>query len=240
MNYIVAMLLLAPLVIPAFAGDGKNRNRTATSKNSSVMEGYTRILAAARKTPPALGSIICIGSSHMERWKSIKTDLAPLTVHNYGVGGSRMSDAADLFIEDLAIAFKPRAVILYEGSNDIASESTPEEVLANFQALYGKLHKALPETRLYVISVVPSPGKRFKKIDVIRKTNELLRKECNTQDWMQFMNITRPLISEDGKPKPECFIPGDIHMTAEGYAVWKSVITPVIVTAEKPFEAKQN
>ena len=48
--------------------------------------------------------------------------------------------------------------------------------------------------------------------------------------------FTTPLIGADGQPKAECFIPGNIHMLPAGYAVWKSVIAPVVVPAEKPFE----
>jgi lysophospholipase L1-like esterase len=172
----------------------------------------------------------------MQFWKSAQADLAPLTVRNFGVGGSRMTHAADLFVDHLVIPFKPRAVILYEGSNDINAGTKPEEVLANFQKLHRKLHAALPEARLYVLSVVPSPGKRFEKITDLRKTNELLAKECATQPWMKFIDITEPLIGADGQPKAECFIPGDIHMLPAGYAVWKSVIAPVIVPAEKTYE----
>jgi lysophospholipase L1-like esterase len=206
------------------------------SSSSKVLALYNKTLAAAQKQPPAPGGIICIGSSHMQLWKGVKEDLAPLTVHNFGIGGSRMNQAADLFIDHLAIPFKPRAVILYEGSNDINAGTKPETVLENFRKLYGKLHAALPQARLYVLSVVPSPGKRFEKIADLRKTNELLAKECATQPWMKFIDVTEPLIGADGKPKEELFKPGDIHMLPAGYAVWKSVIAPVIVPAEKAFE----
>lgn len=209
---------------------------TDKSSSSKVLALYNKTLAAAQKEPPAPGSIICIGSSHMQMWKGVKEDLSPLTVVNYGIGGSRMTQAADLFIDNLAIPFKPRAVILYEGSNDINAGAKPEEVLANFQKIHRKLHAALPEARLYVLGLVPSPGKRFEKIADIRKTNELLAKECATQPWMKFIDVTEPLIGADGKPKEELFKPGDIHMLPAGYAVWKSVIAPVIVPAEKPYE----
>jgi lysophospholipase L1-like esterase len=206
------------------------------SSSSKVLALYNKTLAAAQKEPPAPGSIICIGSSHMQLWKGVKEDLAPLTVYNYGIGGSRMTQAADLFIDNLAIPFKPRAVILYEGSNDINAGTKPETVLANFQKIHRKLHAALPEARLYVLGVVPSPGKRFEKIAELKKTNELLAKECATQPWMKFIDTTSPLLGADGKPKEELFKPGDIHMLPAGYVVWKSAIAPVIVPAEKPFE----
>ena len=206
------------------------------SSPSKVLALYQKTLAAAQKDPPAPEGVICLGSSHMQFWKTVKQDLAPLTVHNYGIGGSRMNQAADLFIDNLAIPFKPRAVILYEGSNDINAGTKPETVLENFRKFYGKLHAALPQTRLYVLGVVPSPGKRFEKIADLRKTNELLAKECATHPWMKFIDVTEPLIGADGKPKEELFKPGDIHMLPAGYAVWKSVISPVIVPAEKAFE----
>ena len=228
--------LLCALILTTSAVFAADEVLTDKSTSAKVMALYQRVLAGAQKAPPAPGGIICLGSSHMQFWKSVKTDLAPLTVHNYGIGGSRMNQAADHFVENLAIPFKPRAVILYEGSNDINAGAKPEEVLANFRRLYGKLHAALPQARLYVLSVVPSPGKRFLKIAELRETNKLLAKECATQPWMKFIDITEPLIGADGQPKEELFKPGDIHMLPAGYAVWKSVIAPVIVPAEKSFE----
>jgi len=232
----MTLRLLCALLLATSAVFAADEVLTDKSSSSKVLALYQKTLAAAQKQPPAPGGIICIGSSHMQLWKSVKEDLAPLTVHNFGIGGSRMTQAADLFIDNLAIPFKPRAVILYEGSNDINAGTQPEEVLANFRKLHGKLHSALPEARLYVLGVVPSPGKRFEKIADLRKTNELLAKECATQPWMKFIDVTEPLIGADGKPKEELFIPGNIHMLPAGYVVWKSVIAPVIVPAEKPFE----
>ena len=228
--------LLCALILTTSAVFAADEVLTDKSTSAKVMALYQRVLAGAQKAPPAPGGIICLGSSHMQFWKSVKTDLAPLTVHNYGIGGSRMNQAADHFVDNLAIPFKPRAVILYEGSNDINAGAKPETVLANFRKLSSKLHAALPQTRLYVLGVVPSPGKRFEKIADLRKTNELLAKECATQPWMKFIDITEPLIGADGKPRAELFIPGDIHMLPAGYAVWKSVIAPVIVPAEQPYE----
>jgi lysophospholipase L1-like esterase len=231
--------LLCALILTTSAVFAADEVLSDKSSSSKVLALYQKTLAAAQKQPPAPGGIICIGSSHMQLWKGVKEDLAPLTVHNYGIGGSRMTQAADLFIDHLAIPFKPRAVILYEGSNDINAGTKPEAVLENFRKLYGKLHAALPQTRLYVLGVVPSPGKRFEKIADLRKTNELLAKECATQPWMKFIDVTEPLIGADGKPREELFKPGDIHMLPAGYAVWKSVIAPVIVPAEKPYEHAQ-
>ncbi len=232
-SFLAGVLVLVTL---CQADDKTDRILTDKSPPAKVLAKYEKVLAAAQQAPPAPGSIICIGSSHMEFWKTAAEDLAPLTVHNYGVGGSRMAHAANLFIEHLVIPFQPRAVILYEGSNDISAGAKPEDVLAAFQKLHRNLHGALPETRLYVLGLVPSPGKRFEKIGDVLKTNALLSEECAAYSWMKFIDTTAPLLGPDGQPRVECFIPGNIHMLPAGYAVWKSIIAPVIVPIEQPFE----
>lgn len=191
-----------------------------------------------KEITPKPGAVICIGSSQMEHWKSISTDLAPLTVYNMAIGGSTMRQAAELFAAKLAIPFKPRAIILYEGSNDIAGNVTVAHFLEHFKAVHQQIHAALPNTRLYVLGIVPSPGKRFAKWETIKEANRALQAECATQPWMKFIDTTTPLIGPNGQPRPECFIPGDIHMTPEGYKVWTKVIAPVVVEAEKKFEGR--
>ena len=131
---------------------------TDKSSSAKVMALYQKVLAGAQKAPPAPGGIICIGSSHMQFWKSVKTDLAPLTVHNYGIGGSRMNQAAEHFVDNLAIPFKPRAVILYEGSNDINAGAKPETVLENFRKLSGKLHAACRRRASTSSASCPAPA----------------------------------------------------------------------------------
>ena len=232
LKILIAALLIA-LALPGYAAEP---DRSAVLKGSPVQQRYEKLLLTLKQNPPPPGAVICIGSSQMANWKTVSTDLAPLHIYNYGIGGSRMAQAADLYIANLAIPFKPRAVILYEGSNDLEGGVTPDGVLQDFKRLHCKLHDALPETRLYVLGLVPSPGKRFEKIADVKRTNDLLQKECALHSWMKFIDTTSPLIGADGLPKTECFIPGNIHMTPAGYAVWKAAIGPVVIPAERTFE----
>ena len=225
-------LLAALLVAAALSANGADTNAVP----AKISRRFDQLVLDLQKNPPAPGAVVCIGSSQMARWKAVAKDLAPLRVYNHGIGGSRMAQAADLFIPKLAIPFKPRAVILYEGSNDIAGGVTPEGILEDFKRLHGKLHDALPGTRLYVLGIVPSPGKRFEKISEVKRANALLQQECSLYAWMKFIDTTSPLIGADGLPRSECFIPGNIHMTEAGYAVWKATIRPVVLAVEKPFE----
>jgi lysophospholipase L1-like esterase len=231
-------LLLAPLLLllpaPLKAAEGSPPAVSTQPKVEPKWEALAQKKRASVQTTP--GGIVCIGSSHMANWKTLQTDLKPLTVFNLGIGGSKMSHAADLFIPLLAVPAQPRAVLLYEGSNDLNAGETPQSILGNFQKLHRHLHQALPDTRLYVLGTVPSPGKRFERWSAIQETNALLKTECEAHPWIKFLDTTTPLLGPDGNPRPECFIPDDPHMTERGYETWTSVIVPVVVEAEKGFE----
>jgi lysophospholipase L1-like esterase len=230
---LVAVLALQPALFGADFPATPSR-REAETKIDPKWEALALKKRAATPTTP--GGIVCIGSSHMANWKSIQSDLKPLTVFNLGIGGSKMVHASEIFLPLLALPAKPRAILLYEGSNDLNAGDTPESILEHFKNLHQRLHQELPETRLYVLGIVPSPGKRFERWTAIQETNALLKAECAAQPWMRFLDTTSPLLGSDGRPQPECFIPNDVHMTAVGYETWASVVGPVVVEAEKSFE----
>jgi len=225
--------------MPAVHAQDTSQSVQAAPAQSSVAEIDKWEVAVKRRlegVSPTPGAIICIGSSQIWGWKTVSSDLAPLTVYNLGIGGSTMKEAADLFVKRLVIPFKPRAVILYEGSNDIVRGVTPDEFVEHFKDVHRQIHASLPDARLYVLGIVPSPGNRFKRWGTIQHANRLLKAECAKEPWMKFIDTTSPLIGADGQPRPECFIPGDIHLSAEGYKVWTSVIGPEVIDVEKGFE----
>ena len=66
------------------------------------------------------GQIVATGSSSMRFWDhSIHKDFAPLPIVSRGFGGSNMNDLL-MHLDAVVLKHKPRAVIIYEGDNDIA------------------------------------------------------------------------------------------------------------------------
>src|SRR5215831_6854122 len=78
--------------------------------------------------PPPLGSVVVTGSSSIAKWTTIQTDLAPLDVIARGFGGSS-SDDLDYYLDRIVLKYQPRAVVIYEGENDITvNGQTPTHV----------------------------------------------------------------------------------------------------------------
>lgn len=191
--------------------------------------------AADKLKPPPEGAIVAIGSSSMRGWhKSIHEDLAPLTVIARGFGGSCMNDAL-YYTDRMVLAYKPRAVVLYEGDNDIAGGYGVEPFVNAVQSFSEKIHATLPETRIYVLAVKPSPS-RWKHWPEVQRANELLREYCATDKRLKFIDVATPMLKDDGTPKDGIYLNDNLHMKPEGYAIWTASVRPILLKKEGKFE----
>lgn len=194
--------------------------------------------AADAAALPPVGAIVCIGSSSMKGWHpTIKADLAPLTVIPRGFGGSTMDEALHV-VDRIVIPYKPRAVMVYEGDNDIAAGIAPELFRDTFLAFAEKVRAAQPEVRFYVLSVKPSI-KRWALWPQMREANRLLAELCAGDARMTFIDVATPMLDAEGQPRPELFAKDNLHMTRAGYEVWRDAVRPVLLKAEAAFEPQK-
>jgi len=191
--------------------------------------------AAARDSAPPAGAIVCVGSSSMRMWHDrIAADLSPLTVVPRGFGGSTMYDAL-VYLPRLVLGLEPRALLLYEGDNDIDFGVAPEGVAATFAALVEETEAALPGTRIYVLSIKPSPA-RWKLWPAMEEANRLLAGACDADSLLTYIDVATPMLGPDGRPLRTIFLPDSLHMNANGYAIWTEAIRPVLVGGEGGWE----
>ncbi len=185
--------------------------------------------------PPPSGAVLCIGSSSMKRWHgTIKDDLSPLTVIPRGFGGSNWNDLIH-YTDRIVIPYKPRAILIYEGDNDIAAGISPEEVFAKFKAFVKKAHKELPKARLYILAIKPSIRRASMWPDMA-KANALIEKECSKDDLLTYIDIASPMLDASGKVKDGLLTSDDLHMNEKGYEIWTKVVRPILVKKERAFE----
>lgn len=194
---------------------------------------------ADKKNFPPANAIVCIGSSSMRFWHpTIEKDLAQLTIIPRGFGGSDLTDAL-VFVDRIVTPYKPRAVVIYEGENDIVMGTKPEKVAEDYREFVKKVHKELPEARLYFISLKPSVG-RWYLWEKMNETNQLIAKDCAKDKRLIFVDMTSAMLDSEGKPRPDLFGRDGYHMNKEGYAVWTQVLRPILTKNELEFETKKT
>ena len=205
-------LSLAPL---AFA---------APEKWTAAIDKFTE---ADKTNPPPRDAVVFVGSSSIVKWTSLAKDFPDLKVINRGFGGSELGDTLH-YADRIVIPYRPRAVVVYAGDNDLNAGKTPEIVFADFKALVAKIHAKLPQTRIVYIAVKPSPS-RWKIKDKGEKTNALIAAECAKDPRLRFVDIWKPMLNEKGEPRPDLFVKDMLHINEAGYAIW----TPLVAAALK-------
>ena len=179
---------------------------------------------------PTEGSVLAVGSSSIFGWHNrIHQDLEPLTIIPRGFGSSTMYDLL-YYSDKIVLPYKPRAILIYEGDNDIAWGSSPQDVRKTFDVLVEKIHQALPETRIYMLSIKPSIS-RAHLLPQMQIANQLLQEACDADDLMHYIDITTPML-KDGEVIEKYINTDDLHMNATGYDLWREIMQREMVVKE--------
>jgi len=181
---------------------------------------------ADAENPPGQGCVVFVGSSSIRRW-DLKKSFPRLDAVNRGFGGSHVADAVH-FADRIVIKYKPRLVVLYAGDNDIAAGKSPQRVSKDFQTFVKKVRAALPETRIVFICIKPSI-RRWKLVEKMRRANKLIADVCAKDDRLTYVDIDKPMIGPDAKPRQELFVKDGLHLSEKGYALWTKLLIPHVL-----------
>ena len=151
-----------------------------------------------------------------------------------GFGGSMMNEVLH-YSDRIVLPYKPRAILLYEGDNDIGKGIDKKYILNAFTSFVSKVHTKLPECRIYIISVKPSI-KREALWPKQQQLNSKLKVLCKTNEKLFYLDIASVLLNEDGSINKDMFIEDMLHLNERGYKAWNSVIRPTLIKHELKYE----
>jgi lysophospholipase L1-like esterase len=177
-------------------------------------------------TPPPPAPVLFVGSSSIRMWQSLASDFPGLPVLNRGFGGSRMDDVLR-YADRVVFRYKPRAIVLYEGDNDLQDGRTPARIAGDVAEFLSRVRRTLPLTPVVCISVKPSPS-RWNLIGQMRETNALLQVVVAQDTMAKYVDVFTPMLGADGRPRAELFQSDSLHMTPAGYAIWKEAVAPAL------------
>ena len=188
-----------------------------------------QVVALIEKNDPVTeGDIIFYGPSNICFWYSMEEDMKPYKAHNHGIGGCIDQDMI-AYAPRLLYPYKPAAVFFQTGSNDIASGIPLEEILENKRRMYAIFRENMAETKLIVCSGLPLPG-RPQFWDATVRTNALLKKMCEENDFMYFLDATDAMLTDEGPDSlrtsdgryfnPALFRMDRIHLNKAGHDIW--------------------
>jgi len=187
--------------------------------------------AQEKANPSPKDALLFVGSSSIRMWKLEESFPDRKTV-NRGFGGSTLADSIHYF-DRLVTPLAPKAIIVYAGDNDIKNGMTADEVVADFKTLAGLAAEKLPGTPFVFIAIKPSVS-RWSLWPTMKTANERIASWCTEHEGFFYADIAAPMLAdvEAGQPpKDTYFLKDGLHMTPEGYAVWKMVIDTLLKEA---------
>ncbi len=181
--------------------------------------------------------IVFIGSSSVKNWIGFDSVYASYGAINRGFGGSTLVDQL-YYANDILLAHENvRQFVIYCGENDFASSNavTVDMVFDRFMELYRTLRSKYPTVPVIAISMKPSPS----KADMMQKIidyNKLLQDYSLIDTSLIYADIYTPMLQANGMPNRSYFFSDMLHMNRSGYAVWNSVVEPLLIKPEPVIE----
>ncbi|MBU2049231.1 MAG: hypothetical protein KKH61_09675 [Gammaproteobacteria bacterium] len=176
--------------------------------------------------PPPRGGIEFIGSSSIRMWESLAADFPGQPVFNRGFGGSEVRDST-WYADRIVIPYAPCKVFFYAGDNDLNSGRSPAQVHDDVVAFVKRVHRDLPRTTVEYISIKPSPS-RANLLPAINEANAMIKATLATLPNTGYTDVYTPMLGADGQPRAALFREDMLHMTPEGYAIWRKALAPKV------------
>jgi len=218
---VVAVALLSSLLVA----------RVSTQQGADRWEKEIATFEAAdRVAPPPRGEIVFVGSSTIHHWDTAAS-FPDLKIINRGIWvsgqGFELVDALR-FADRIIIPYQPRVIVVYAGDNDISGGKTSEQVVVDAEKFIARVRAKLPDVRIVFIGLKPSIA-RWLQVDRMRITNAMLRQLCERDDRIAYMDVDGPMMGWDEKPRRELFVEDGLHLSAEGYRLWTTLLRPFLL-----------
>ena len=186
------------------------------------------------------GRIILAGSSSMDYWVNALQAFEPYAILNTAIGGTTVTQWLTWY-KGLIVRYKPQAVVLYVGSNDINNGKgiSGEENAANTILLLDRITKELKKTPVFYVSINPC-WLRKDAWGKIRTSNALVKAYCGKKKYVYYIDITSASSLPNGTPDPALFLSDKIHPSEQGYIKRKKQIAKKVKKIVKKLEKKKK
>jgi len=135
------------------------------------------------------------------------------------------------YADRIVTPYRPSAIVIYAGGNDIGNliyPRTADQVAKNFEDFVAKVRADVGDIPIIYIAIKPSKL-RQKQWPEMRKTNALISARAELDPLLYFADIATPMLDEHGKPNSDYLIWDGLHVNEKGYALWTSIIRPLLI-----------
>ncbi len=182
-----------------------------------VILGTMTNLEAKQSSTVMLGDSLTAGA----QWESYFPNLK---IYNLGISGDTTFDLLDRL--DEVVLLEPTKIFLLIGINDFG-RFRPEDILKRQKKIWAELGEKLPQTSLYIISLLPVSQKEFPGWNREIEKFNLALSQLAQEKKLTFINLAPEMADETGSLKAEYTFDG-LHLTEKAYRVWADKLKPYL------------
>tara|TARA_B110000259_G_scaffold182085_1_gene225135 strand:+ start:247 stop:918 length:672 start_codon:yes stop_codon:yes gene_type:complete len=188
---------------------------------------YKKVIKEFKSNPLNYNDVVFLGNSITQGGKDWSKRLNYPNIKNRGIGGD-VTDGVLARIDEI-VYFKPKAVFLLIGINDLWNNGSPDNPSAeyignNIIKIAQVISAKAPKTKVYVQTVLPIDKEIYK--NNILKVNEII--EANEKEnAYEIIDLYSIFATENGLIKKELSSDG-IHLNEKGYNTWVEFIKPIV------------
>ena len=188
---------------------------------------YRKVIKEFKSNPLNYGDIVFLGNSITQGGKNWSEKLDYPNIRNRGIGGD-VTDGVLARLDEINY-FKPKAVFLLIGINDLWNNDSPDKPSAeyignNIIKIAQVINAQTPKTKIYVQTVLPIEKMKYK--NNILKVNEII-KANETENSYKIIDLYSIFVNENGLIKKDLSTDG-IHLNEKGYDAWVDFIKPIV------------
>lgn len=170
-----------------------------------------------RKLPNTEAEIVFAGDSLIADgpWSELYC-----SIKNRGIGGETTSGLLDRL--DEVTESRPRKIFLLVGTNCLAADTPVAQVVRNYRKVLEQVRRESPQSRVFVISVLPVNPRLtrglFRLNATIRELNRQLRDLAGQFENVAFLDVFDALTDASGDLRKDLTTDG-LHLNLDGYLV---------------------
>lgn len=162
-------------------------------------------------------SVVFFGDSITKRWPWGLL-LPDYHVTNKGIDGDTIQDLIERI--DSLIELEPDTLFLMAGINDILHQYDAELFQQDYEELLDALQSALPNTRIYVESMLPTAWDLTNELT--RPLNSVIEQACQERG-LAYIHLYDLFADEHGTLRRDFSLDG-LHLSDEAYRYWITII----------------
>ena len=119
------------------------------------------------------------------------------------------------------VRFKPAKVFIKIGTNDLGTDYREQSIADNISKTVKIIRRESPKTEIYLQSILPAYGQKYKTLKTIQATNKLIQAIAEGDEKITYVDLYSKMSGIlNGSP----YSLDRLHLEAYGYKVWVDAI----------------